>query len=99
MVVEALQIQPTDIPGGFSSLRIWINGVGMNRTFFGNVTAGQPLFLYPSEPTFDMCMRYNDNTTDFITKYSGQFDMMNFLWYRGTEGAWNDPSGKFFLLI
>jgi len=97
VVVEVVHAQPTDLPGAFSSWRMWVNGVGINRYYFGNASTGNNLFVYPNNPTLDICVRYYDGDgTRLETLYSAQVDMMNLLWYIGTETAWNDLSGMSF---
>ena len=91
MVFEIVDAQPADLAGGFSSIRMWINGVGMDRIYFGSPSTKQPLFLYPSKPILDIGFRYSG--AQYSTTSTSQFDMLNLIWYMGVETAWVDPSG------
>ena len=94
MIVELVQAHPYAFPTGYYSGRIWVNGVGMNRVYFGDFTTGH-LFYEANTDQMLLCSMTVPGTNYIETE--GNYDMLNFIWFKGSEGLYEPSSteGKF----
>ena len=91
VIIEIVQAQPSEFGVGYCSGRIWINGVGMTRTYFSDFSLGEYLFSGIDNVEFMLCARRVSGS--FSTIYYGNHDLMNFIWFQGSEGLYvPDPS-------
>ena len=91
MVVEIVQAHPYAFATGYYSARIWINGVGMNRKYFGDFS--RHLFYVPTTDQITLCSKITPGTNDIAAP--GNYDMLNFIWFKGSEGLYVPTGGKF----
>ena len=92
--MEIVQAQPYAFATGYYSARIWVNGVGMNRVYFGTFTAGN-LFYDNNADQITLCSTTVPSTNDIVDE--GNYDMLNFIWFKGSEGLYVPTGGKFCL--
>ena len=83
-----MQAQPVEFGAGFGSIRIWINGMSSPRVYLGNL----PNSLATTKAALSLCCRFkHGDSSDCIE--NGHFDMMNFVWFDGSEGLFENSSG------
>ena len=92
MIVEIVQAQPFAFTTGYYSGRIWINGVSMNRVYFGDFSG--PLFYVPNTDQLHLCSTTVSGTN--LIDNAGNYDMLNFIWFKGSEGLYVPTGGKFY---
>ena len=78
---------------GYYSGRIWVNGVGMSREYFGDFTTGH-LFYEANTDQLHLCSTTYPENDMWMP---GNYDMLNFIWYKGSEGLYVPTGGKFCL--
>ena len=93
VIVEIVPAQPYAFTSGYYSARIWINGAVTNRVYFGNF--GTHLFYVPTTDQIHLCSTTVPGSDSIM--YEGNYDMMNFIWFKGSEGLYVPTGGKFFL--
>ena len=95
MIVELAQAHPYAFSTGYYSGRIWVNGVSMNRVYFGNFTSAH-LFCDMNTDQLMLCSRAASDGPNSILN-EGKYDMLNFIWFKGSEGLYEPTSteGKF----
>ena len=91
MTFEIVQAQPSEFGVGYYSGRIWINGTGMNREYFGDFNPGNVLLRDTAHLEVMLCSRTDDGST---LRFSGDYDVMNFMWFKGSEGLFVPTDGK-----
>ena len=89
VIVEIVQARPYAFTTGYYSARIWVNGVGMNRVYFGDFTTGH-LFYDMHTDQIMLCSTTNEYTTNIVRE--GNYDMLNFIWFKGSEGLYEPTS-------
>ena len=94
MIVEVVQAQPAEFAVGYCSGRIWINGTGMSRTYFSDFGSGKYLFKDMNNVEIMICARREVNALD-IAAFFGKYDVMNVMWFKGSEGVYASTDGKF----
>lgn len=82
-------MQPAEFGVGKYLGKIWVNGIPSADNIFGDIAAGKILFPSKTGTSLDFCGRVSDNTI------SGNYDMLNFLWFVGTEHLYSNTTGKF----
>ena len=82
-----VQVQPNEFGVGYCSGRMYVNGVLGNRTYFGNFSAGNYLFRDYSNMEINICSRRKDQEV-IPPVYFGNYDAMNLMRFRGTEGIY-----------
>ena len=92
IVVELMQAQPLSSMTGYSSARIWVNGVGTERTYFGNDSTGDILFPSLDDTEINFCSR-KDPGTNTDTGF-GDFQIGNFMYIQGTQYLYSNDSGR-----
>ena len=92
VIVEIVQAQPSEFGVGYCSGRIWINGVDRSRAYFSDFSLGQYLFIDMNNVEIMLCSGRKEGTT--IISYYGHYDMMNFIWFKGSEGLYVPTGGK-----
>ena len=90
MIFEIVQAQPSEFGVGYYSGRIWINGVGMNRKCFSDF-ASDNLLSDTDNLELMLCSRTDDGST---LRFSGDYDVMNFKWFKGSESLFVSTDGK-----
>ena len=95
VVVALGNVKPTGFTNGFYAARIFINQTGPeNWKFFGDFST-KPLFQEMSNAAIDICSTRVSGSTTRNSSLDGNYDMMNFEWFRGEFGnPWKDDSGK-----
>ena len=93
MIVEVVQVQPSEFGVGYCSGRIWINGVDMSRAYFSDFSSGQYLFSDMNNVEIMLCSRRIEDGSNKIIYY-GNYDAMNFIWFKGSEGLYVPTGGK-----
>ena len=92
--MELVQAQPSEFEVGYLSGRIWINGNPMpSITYFGDFSTGVYLNRDINNVEIQLCSRMN-NGASTPSIYPGHYDLMNFLWFRGSEGLYVPTGGK-----
>mgnify|MGYP001021320178 FL=1 len=94
MIVELVQAHPYSFTTGYYSGRIWVNGNGMNRVYFGDFTI-RHLFYDMNTDQLQLCSTTVSGSTS-ITQ-PGNHDILNFIWFKGSEGLYEPTDGKFCL--
>ena len=89
IVFEIVQAQPTEFAVGYSAVRVWINGVVMTKTYFGNYAPGSYpegdyLFNNLNDVEIQFCARRNSDSMSLVLP--ANFDLLNIVWFRGAEG-------------
>ena len=91
VIVEIVQARPYAFATGYYSARIWVNGVGMNRVYFGNFDTH--LFYDLDTDQIMLCSETATGTPNIVNE--GNYDMLNFIWFQGSEGLYEPTGGKF----
>ena len=92
MIVEVVQAQPSEFAVGYCSGRIWINGVDMSRTYFSDFSSGKYLFSDMNNVELMLCSRRVEWSNTLYGR--GNYDLMNFMWFKGSEGLYVPTGGK-----
>lgn len=88
--MEVVQASPADIPTGYFSARIIVNGDSIDQSYFGNFELSNKLFG-GMIVSFDLCGKFNSGTTTLSTDNTGSSDILNFRWFDGTQNLISDP--------
>ena len=91
--MEVVQAQPSEFGDGYCSGRIWINGVNSSRIYFGDFSSGDYLFGDMSNLEITLCSRKLEGSDTNVLNY-GVYDLMNFVWFKGSEGLYVPSGGK-----
>ena len=93
MIVEIVPARPYAFTTGYYSGRIWVNGVGMDRVYFGHFS--KHLFYDMNTDQFQLCSTTDPGADSII--HEANFDTLNFIWFKGSEGLYVPTSteGKF----
>ena len=92
--MEIVQAQPYyEFTPDYYSARAWVNGVGMNRVYFGNFD--RHLFYYRNTDQIHLCSTTDASGSGIVIE--GKYDMLNFIWFKGSEGLYEPTGGKFCL--
>ena len=94
VIVEIVQAQPYAFTTGYYSARIWVNGVGTTRVYFGDF--GTHLFYDMNTDQIHLCSTTTPGTSSISTE--GKYDMLNLIWYKGSEGLYVPTGGKLCLV-
>ena len=86
MIVEVVQAQPSEFGVGYCSGRIWINGVLSTHTYLTDFSGGFYLFHDRNNVEVNFCARRDQGGNNPV--YTGNFDLMNFIWFKGSEGLY-----------
>ena len=86
-----VQAQPSEFGVGYCSSRIWLNGVPSDRNYFANFGLGRYLFWDMNNVEINLCAKRN-NVGEPV--YPGNYDLMNFIWFKGSEGLYVPDPGK-----
>ena len=97
VIVEVVQAQPSEFEVGYCSGRIWINGVNSSRIYFGNFTQGIYLFDDMNNVEITLCSRKLEGSDTDLLNF-GEYDLMNFVWFKGSEGLYIPSNGKFYFM-
>ena len=90
--MEIVPAQPYAFMSGYYSARIWINGAVTNREYFGDF--GTHLFYVPSTDQIHLCSTTASGSDTIAIE--GNYDMLNFIWFKGSEGLYVPTGGKFY---
>ena len=85
VIFEIVQAQPASLGTGHCSVRIWINGAVSSTGNFGDFSAGIALFADINNAAIDICSTRNNGLSTRNSAKDGNYDVLNFLWYKGTE--------------
>ena len=92
--MEIVPAQPYDeFSPGYYSIRIWINGAVTNRVYFGNFVTH--LFYVLTTDQIHLCSTTAAGASGMVN--DGNYDMLNFIWFKGSEGLYVPTGGKFCL--
>ena len=86
---EVVQAQPSEFEVGYSSARVWINGVVSTKFYFDDYASSDYLFSDINDVEIMLCSRTNSGHDVNSLVNFGNYDMMNFIWFRGAEGLYN----------
>ena len=97
VIVEIIPAHPYAFVTGYYSGRIWINGVGMDRVYFGDFS--NHLFYDINTDQIHLCSTTDPGADSIIQE--ANFDMLNFIWFKGSEGlhAPISTEGKFLQIL
>ena len=100
VVVELGSVKPTGFSNGFYQGRIILNQTEpTDYTYFGDFSTN-PLFQEMSNAAIDICSTRVSGSTTRDSSLDGNYDMMNFAWFRGEFGnPWTGGSGKYQMSI
>lgn len=80
---------------GFYEGRIFVGSNSEDHIYFGDFSS-KPLFQDTANATIDICSTRVSGSSMRNSSVDGNYDMMNFAWFRGEFGdPWIDVSGKF----
>ena len=91
--MEIVPAHPYAFPVGYYSARIWVNEVGMDRVYFGDF--GTHLFYDLNTDQIHLCSTTDSGADSIVDE--GNYDMLNFIWFKGSEGLYEPIGGKFCL--
>ena len=94
VIFEIVQAQPASLGTGHCSVRIWINGAVSSTGTFGDFSSGITLFADINNAAIDICSTRNNGLSTRNSAKDGNYDVLNFLWYKGTETLFANSSGK-----
>ena len=87
-----MQAQPTEFGFGNAAGIIIVNEVFQSGTNFFSFAAGDTLFRDYANVEINLCSRMiNGGST---LQHFGNFDVMNFLWFRGAGRSYVPSEGK-----
>ena len=92
VIVEMVQAQPSEFGVGYCSCRIWINGVSSARSYFADFGTGHYLFHDRDNVEVNFCARRIQGGSTPL--YTGSNDLMNFIWFKGSEGLYVPAPSK-----
>ena len=64
----------------------------MSRTYFADFGSGEYLFNDVGNVEIMFCSRRVEGTSDLL--FYGNYDLMNFIWFKGSEGLYVPDSSK-----
>jgi hypothetical protein len=97
VVVELQLSNPNSFGGAFYSGRIFVNHTSIpSRTYFGSSAA--PLLDDHTELTVDICSTMISGSSTRNSSVDGNYDMMNFMWYKGDGSLYQNSSGDVYLI-
>jgi len=95
-VVEIVQAQPQEFGVGFSSARIWVNQTVTPRVYFGDFSTGDTTIADGNNAALEICGVFDSTSSNMVNpNLSGYFDVLNFLWFQGSESLFQDTSGSY----
>lgn len=94
VIIEVSLAQSTSIDVGSSSGRIWINGTGMARQYFGDASTDDTIFHNSELYSILLCAEYQHLKSAVNTSMYANYDMMNFVFYKSSQTAWVNYSGS-----
>jgi hypothetical protein len=98
VVVELQLSNPDSFGSAFYSGRIFVNRTSIPpRTYFGNFQTAL-LLQDTNELTVDICSTMVSGSSTRNSSIDGNYDMMNFMWYKGDESLFQNSSGNIHLL-
>ena len=90
---EIIQAQPQETGSGCSALSIWTVQINMT-VLFGNFSLGDLTIADGNNGAIDICGYYDENSANLVdTGYSGNFDILNFIWIAGAQSLFQSESG------
>ena len=92
VIIEIVPAQPYAFTTGYYSARIWVNGVATNRVYFGDF--GTHLFYDMNTDQILLCSTTTLGADSIVNE--GKYDMMNFIWFKGSESLYVPTGGKFY---
>ena len=98
LIIEYTQAAPLSFAGSYYSLRIFIGSSYTSRIYFTDSAGTNPspeLFFGVNNMVLDICSRVIDGTTPTTreTTKDGNFDILNFLWFAGPNGVYQNTTG------
>lgn len=73
-----------------------MNDIGTPRVYFGNFANGDTPIPNTNNAAFEFCGSFDPLSQDLVdSTRSGSFDLMNFIWFQGSEGLFQDLSSTF----
>ena len=100
LIIEYTQAQPLNSAGAYYSLRIFVGSSSTSRIYFADSagTASPPaLFFGVTNMVLDFCSKVIDGTTPTTREINkdGNFDILNFLWFSGPSGVYQNTTGTY----
>ncbi len=98
VVVELQLSNPDSFGSAFYSGRIFVNRNSIpSRTYFGDYPT-RLLIEYTNELTVDIWSTMISGSSTRNSSIDGNYDMMNFMWYKGDESLFQNSSGDIYFL-
>ena len=79
-------------------VRVWINDFASSTGNFGDFSAGNNLFADINNAAVDICSTRENGLSTRNSAKDGNYDVLNFLWYKGAEILYVNSSGKKILI-
>ena len=87
--------QPTEMDGGFTSARFWVNGVSFDLIRFGDYDSDDYPFTELDNYALDLCGHFSPLPGQQLNpSRSPTLDIANFLWVKGSRRVYADPTSK-----
>ena len=68
----------------------------MSRTYFADFGSGKYLVSDMDNVEITLCSRRVEGTSNII--FYGNYDVMNFMWFKGSEGLYVPTGGKLLII-
>lgn len=72
-----------------------MNGAAPTRSYFGDFATGKYLFSDPNNIALDLCSTKVSGTSTRDSAKDGYYDIMNVLWFKGSDGIYTITGGKY----
>ena len=100
LIIEYTQAQPLNSAGAYYSLRIFVGSSSTSRVYFADLAgtaSPPPLFFGVTNMVLDFCSKFMDSITPKTreTNKDGNFDIVNFLWFAGPSGVYQNTTGTY----
>ena len=79
-------------------MRVWVNDFASSTGNFGDFSAGNNLFADINNAAVDICSTRENGLSTRNSAKDGNYDVLNFLWYKGAEILYVNSSGKKILI-
>ena len=95
VIVEIVQAQHLSFGLGYSSAKVWVNENGISPVYFGDFSTGDTTIANGNNAALDICGAYDNSSPGLVdSSLTGTFDLMNILWFQGSESVFKIPSSN-----
>ena len=74
---------------------MWVNQYASPRLHFGDIQTGNIPISNSDNAAIELCGVVDSaNPNEVDSNLSGYFDVLNFLWFQGSQNLWVSPTSK-----